>query len=609
MLVISLVVLAGWIFGLRSLQSIFPISVNMKANSAACAMLCAVALLRRDHRDHVVYAAGAFVAAALTLVEYFWGVNLGIDEILFRDPLFFRFPGRMSQYTGAGFVLAGLSLLLVRSRNWMLRELSRGFALLASALGTLALVSHLYDTHMPDRISPQANVSVPTALSFVLACIGVHYANPGEGLVRLLHARNEGGAALRRLAPAGLFLSLALGLAVRDAQRAYRWEVGFSLALVAAGTAVCLMTIVVLTAASLEREDLARRDSEQRFRLAANTAPVMIWMTDTDKGCVYVNEPWLRFVGRSLESQLGDGWLAALHPEDQDATMSSFVSCFERREPFQTFYRLLRQDGEYRWILDTGVARFTDGKFDGYVGSCVDVTDRRNAEDALANLERKLLDAQEEERSRIARELHDDIVQRIAMLTFQLRSLAPKAAADLKTRTSFDTIADQLRRLGTDIQSISHRLHSSHLEFLGLASAASVLCKELCTQKQVEIDLQCDGIPANLSKGIALSLYRVLQEALQNAMKYSGTKVFKVVLEGCGREVRLMVSDGGVGFDPHRADKQQGLGLISMRERIRMVHGEFELESAPGRGTVVRCTVPLGHAPVKETVEQAERTA
>jgi signal transduction histidine kinase len=308
-----------------------------------------------------------------------------------------------------------------------------------------------------------------------------------------------------------------------------------------------------------------------------------------------------------LDSQLGNGWLQALHPDDQDAVMSHFVSCFEQREPFQTHYRLLRHDGEYRWILDTGVARYSEGKFEGYVGSCVDITDRKMAEEALANLERKLLQAQEEERSRIARELHDDIVQRIAMMTFQVRSLAPKAGTDAKTRGSLEAVGDQLRKLGTDIQSISHRLHSSHLEFLGLAAAANVLCKELCAQKQVEIDLHCNGIPADLPKNVALSLYRVLQESLQNAIKYSGTAHFKVDLQGSRDEVRLMVSDDGMGFDPQQADKQQGLGLISMRERMRIVHGDFDLESAPGRGTVVRCSVSFGNETEREMVQQADR--
>ncbi|HEY3705817.1 MAG TPA: PAS domain S-box protein [Terracidiphilus sp.] len=593
LVVISIVALTGCALNLPPLESFVPQSVGMKANSAACLLLAATSLLRRRHRDMPVYALCAALLGALTLAEYGWNLSLGIDELLLRDPSYFQFPGRMSQYTSFGYVLLGLAASSLRSRLWMVRELSRAFALCTGMLGAIALIAHLYDTHLPNTISPQANMSVPTALGFVIACIGVQYAHPREGLVRLLHAGNEGGAALRRLVPAGLVGSVLVGLAVRNAQQQLRWESGFSLALVAAGVTLCLMVVIVVTAAGLEREELGRRESELRFRLAANNAPVKIWMSGTDMLCTYFNDTWLQFTGRTMEQEAGDGWAEGVHPEDLERCMSTYAGAFERRENFQMEYRMRRHDGAYRWLLDTGVPRFSEGVFAGYIGSCVDITDRKDSEESLADLERKLLQAQEEERSRIARELHDDIVQRIAMLTYQVRSLTPRIAPDAKTRTAFEAIADHLRQLGTDIQSISHRLHSSHLEFLGLTAAAAVLCKEICAQKQVEINLSCDGIPSDLPKPVALSLYRVLQEALQNAIKYSGTKRFQVKLERSGDEVRLTVSDHGVGFEAHRADKQQGLGLISMRERMRMVGGRFSLESAPGKGTVIRCVAPI----------------
>jgi PAS domain S-box-containing protein len=354
------------------------------------------------------------------------------------------------------------------------------------------------------------------------------------------------------------------------------------------------MSILVLTGASLEREELAHRESEVRFRLAANTAPVMIWMTDKKKKCVYVNEPWLRFTGCTLESQLGVGWLVSLHPDDQDPTMSEFVRSFDRLEQFQMQYRLRRYDGEYRWILDTGVARFSEGAFEGYVGSCVDVTDRKMAEEALATLERKIIQAQEDERSRVARELHDDINQRIAVLTWEMGAFAEKVKRNPKLRCLVESAALQLRNLGLDIQAISHRLHSSHLEYLGLASASRALCEDLRMQQHATIEFSCSDSLPKLPEDVSLSLYRVLQEALQNAMKHSGGSKIHVELNGNANEVWLSVSDEGKGFDPRRADKQQGLGLISMRERMRLVHGEFAIHSEPGRGTKVMCKVTIG---------------
>jgi len=273
-------------------------------------------------------------------------------------------------------------------------------------------------------------------------------------------------------------------------------------------------------------------------------------------------------------------------------------------------YRLRRHDGEYRWVFDTGVPRFNEeGFFTGFIGSCIDITDRKVAEEAMADLERRVLGAQEEERSRIARELHDDINQRIAILGWELRSLHDGyPEEESEPRTSIDSVIQRLAQISTDIQTISRRLHSSHLEYLGLATAAGVLCRDMHEQQQVEINLTCYGIPRDLPKDISLCLYRVLQEALQNALKHSGVRQFRVELTGDSGGVRLMVSDEGVGFDQRRADRRQGLGLISMRERTRLVLGQFSVESEPGRGTTIRCQVPLPAEPVGVATVQDRET-
>ena len=609
MVILTLVVLAGWVIDLPALQRFVPQSEGMKANSAVAMLLAGIALLRRDHRDRSIYATVTTLIGAFTLGEYLSNSSFGIDQLLIRDSHFFYYPGRMSQYTSTCYVLLGLSLLSMKSRNRILREISRILAILTGTLGVIVLVSHIYATPAVNRIGPHRNVAVPTAIGFTLAAIGVHYANRFEGLVRLLHAGNAGGAMLRRLLPGGFVAALVLGFVVTHAGKQYRWESGFSMAVVVAVVGACLLTEIVVTAAGLEREDLARRESEQRFRLAANSAPVMIWMSGTDKLCVYFNDCWLQFTGRKLEAELGNGWAEGVHPEDLQECMSIYSNSFDRREPFQIQYRLRRHDGEFHWIVDTGVPRFIDQEFAGYIGSCIDVTDRKIAEDALADLERKVLNAQEEERSRIARELHDDINQRIAMLCFELGSVGRKGP-DLGNglRSSFDSAVQQLRQLAADIQSISRRLHASDLEYLGLAAAAGALCRETAAQQQVEIDFMCDPALPRLTKNTSLCLYRVLQESLQNAIKHSGVRTFQVELTGNGSEVRLKVRDPGVGFDSTRADKKRGLGLISMRERMHLVRGEFSLESGPGQGTTITCRVMVGNENPEEQVEREGQT-
>jgi PAS domain S-box-containing protein len=144
-------------------------------------------------------------------------------------------------------------------------------------------------------------------------------------------------------------------------------------------------------------------------------------MSGPDKLCNYFNQPWLDFTGRSLEAELGNGWSAGVHPEDLRDCLDTYTRAFDLRESFRMQFRLRRRDGEYRWVLDIGVPRLNlDGSFSGYIGSCMDITDHKLAEEALANMGRKLIEAHEEERTWIARELHDDISQQLALLTVQL---------------------------------------------------------------------------------------------------------------------------------------------------------------------------------------------
>jgi PAS domain S-box-containing protein len=337
------------------------------------------------------------------------------------------------------------------------------------------------------------------------------------------------------------------------------------------------------------------RESERRFRLVANTAPVMIWMSGPDKLCNYVNQPWLDFTGRSLEAELGNGWSEGVHPEDLKDCLDIYTRSFDLHESFRMEYRVRRHDGEYRWVLDVGVPRLNlDGSFAGYIGSCLDITDNKLAENALADVGRRLIEAHEEERTWIARELHDDINQQLALLTVQLGQWAKHPpSSGVEFTDHIGVVCQSLAALGTDIQALSHRLHSSKLDYLGLAAAAGGFCRELSEQQKVEINFSHEGIPRNLPKQISLCLFRVLQEALQNAVKHSGERHFKVELSGTSALIQLTVNDQGVGFDQQDAVNRHGLGLVSMRERTHLVGGELSIQSEPSRGTTISAWVPL----------------
>src|SRR5215467_14069435 len=340
-------------------------------------------------------------------------------------------------------------------------------------------------------------------------------------------------------------------------------------------------------------------ESEKRFRLVANAAPVMIWMSGPDKLRTYFNQPWLAFTGRPLHAQLGNGWAESVQPEDLISCLETYNKAFDHREPFEMEYRLLRNDAEYRWVVDLGVPRFQrDGSFAGYIGSCIDITERKLAQEALADMSRKLIEGQEQERTWIARELHDDINQRLALVLVHLERLQtdPSSALAPATTGRLQEIKKQLSTLASDVQALSHHLHSSKLEYLGLATAAASFCKELSQERQVEVEFKSENVPEELPREIALCFFRVLQESLHNAVKHSGTKHFEVGLKGKAKELELIVRDCGVGFDPESGFRGHGLGLTSMNERLKLVHGKLSVESNSAQGTVVRATAPLAFA-------------
>lgn len=469
-------------------------------------------------------------------------------------------------------------------------------------------------------------------------------------------------------------------------------------------------------------EEEAIRESEERFRLVANTAPVLIWMSDVNKLCTYFNEPWLEFTGESLKSQLGNGWANGVHPEDLERRLRIYTEAFDRRERFRMEYRLRRQDGEYRWVLDIGVPRF-DGyrSFVGYIGSCIDMTERKHAEEALHESEgrfrwaaqagkmfayewdaatdyilrsaessqilgideatrvtgqqmlakvhpddregllaavatlnpenpylqvtyrvvrpdgsviwlerssrahfdeqgkmlrivgmsaditerkrseeallsmtRRLIEAQEQERTRIAGELHDDIGQRLALLAINLAQLQRSPLNLFEVQDRIGELQKETCEIATDIQTLSHQLHSAKLEYLGIAPAMRGFCQEFAKQTKVRIDFQSQDLPSPVPQDISLCLFRVLQESLHNSAKHSGAEHVEVGLWGTSDGIHLVISDSGAGFDSEAAKESRGLGLISMEERLRVLKGTFSIESQPKRGTKIHARVPLG---------------
>jgi PAS domain S-box-containing protein len=346
---------------------------------------------------------------------------------------------------------------------------------------------------------------------------------------------------------------------------------------------------------SKRKAEAALRESEQRLRVMADAAPSLIWTSDKDGNVTYQNEERLDFTSSSSDAGLGERWTRYVHPEDLPGVLAENAHAHAERSGFSKEYRLRRRDGAYRWMFDLATPRIgSDGTFLGFIGSAIDITDQKLAQDALEKLSGKLIDAQEKERARIARELHDDICQRLAALSMELeRAQSGSEVSTSRRNALMMNIRQHCSEIATDVQALSHELHSSKLDYLGLVAAVKGFCAEFSKLKSVNVEFSEENVPYPLPKDVSLCLFRVTQEALNNALKHSGTRNFAVVLIGTAGRVKLEVRDWGAGFNIGGSRQRWGLGLVSMQERVNLVNGAFHIESKPREGTKVVASVPV----------------
>ncbi len=352
----------------------------------------------------------------------------------------------------------------------------------------------------------------------------------------------------------------------------------------------------------VKEAEAALRRSEERYSLATAAGQVGVWDYDLDSGEIYV-DPRLKLILGFEDDEIRnhiDDWGARIHPDDADAVMGAVDDYLAGATPiYEIEHRMVHRDGSARWFLARGRAIKDDGgRAIRMVGTDMDISARKLVEEELSeshkkirDLAGKLISAQEAERSRISRELHDSLNQRLAAVSIELGSLRQHMAHDKDVEQRLAVVQSRMLEISESIRRMSHELHAPALDHLGLHVALKSLCTEFAEQEGIVIEFNDHKLPAEIDDEVALCIYRVAQESLRNVARHATAQHVWVNLRGVDEDLVLTVADDGVGFMPKPESETNGLGLMSMRERMRLLGGTLSVSSRPRMGTRVEARV------------------
>jgi PAS domain S-box-containing protein len=351
-------------------------------------------------------------------------------------------------------------------------------------------------------------------------------------------------------------------------------------------------------------ERIRAEEERQKFVSLADSSLEFIGMCDLDFQPFYVNAAGLRLLGLdNLEEALRVKVQDCFFPEDQPFITNEFFPRVLRDGHGNVEIRFRHfKTGEAIWMI-YNVFNICDahGATVGWATVSVNITERRRAERALQEsrqelraLAGRLINAEEQERKRISRELHDDLNQKLACLAFDADGLRlmPFSSED-KIREQLFSFRTRIAELSQGVREISHRLHPSILDDLGLTAALEELSQEFSARERLNVVFTHEAVPSAIPTEVAACLYRVAQEAIHNVLKHAQADHVRMSLSGDSRGIHLSIHDTGVGFDSKTELRRPGLGIVSMKERVLLVRGEFSIHSQPGQGTEVKVFVPL----------------
>ena len=307
-----------------------------------------------------------------------------------------------------------------------------------------------------------------------------------------------------------------------------------------------------------------------------------VGITSPGKKWVRVNDKWSDMIGYSREELSAADWDMLTHPDDLAPSLAQFSRLLSGEiDHYNLEKRYIRKDGRTLYAaVSINAVKGQDAKLKYVVGLAIDTTQSRMAERSLTDLRQQLLKAQEQERARIGRELHDDTLQRLASVSKDIEHLGESPAL---TSIRLKELKEHLNEISTDLQTLSHDLHATNLKNLGVISGIRSWCNEFEKRNQVIVAFESNV--RTLPRHMGIELFRIIQEALQNVVKHSGAKRVEISLAENSEEVHLLIQDEGRGFN--MGVLNGGLGLISMRERAQLIGGSLTINSEMKRGTSI----------------------
>jgi PAS domain S-box-containing protein len=504
--------------------------------------------------------------------KYRWVLDIGVPR--FNQEAFF-----------VGYIGVGVD---VTDRRQALEELRKSEERFRLAAGAGRMFAYEWDAATDEN--------VPSAESAKILGVDQSMLSTGQQILAMVHPedRERLVAGVADLSPDKPYLAITYRMVRPDG--AVIWVERHSRAHFDEHGKLLRINGMVADITQRKRTEEALRESEERLRLAVQAGRMYAFEWDLATDVIIRSSESTNILKWPSDPthDIGRRFVAGVHPDDLEVYSATEAGLTPANPTYQLAFRVLSPDGAVTWLEESGRAIFdTQGKMMRVVGMVADVADRKRAEEVLSNISRRLIEAQEQERARIARELHDDIGQRLALLAVELEEIHQDPASLPEVRERMGELQKQAEDIATDIQALSHELHSAKLEYLGIVAAMRGFCQEFAKHTRVSIEFKGQDLPNPLPPDTSLCLFRVLQEALHNSVKHSGVKYVEVGLWETSDEVHLTVSDFGAGFDSETVKESRGLGLISMEERLKLLNGTFSIESQPKHGTTIHARVPI----------------